>query len=50
MILITGANGHLGGATIDFLLKKNPNTKIKALVRSEEKGNDKNSKERRGRG
>lgn len=40
MILITGANGHLGGATIDFLLKKNPNTKIKALVRSEEKGKD----------
>lgn len=38
MILITGASGHLGGATIDFLMKKNPNTKIKALVRSEEKG------------
>lgn len=40
MILITGANGHLGGATIDFLLKKNPNAKIKALVRSEEKAKD----------
>ncbi|GAB4292129.1 MAG: SDR family oxidoreductase [Ignavibacteriaceae bacterium] len=40
MILITGANGHLGSATIDFLLKKNPNAKIKALVRSEEKGKD----------
>lgn len=40
MILITGANGHLGGATIDFLLTKNPNAKIKALVRSEEKGKD----------
>ena len=40
MILITGANGHLGGATIDFLLKKNPNAKIKALVRSGEKGKD----------
>uniref|UniRef100_A0A832G7J6 SDR family oxidoreductase n=1 Tax=Ignavibacterium album TaxID=591197 RepID=A0A832G7J6_9BACT len=40
MILITGASGHLGGATIDFLLKKNPNAKIKALVRSEEKGKD----------
>ena len=40
MILITGANGHLGGATIDFLLKKNPTAKIKALVRSEEKGKD----------
>ncbi|PKL87519.1 MAG: NAD(P)-dependent oxidoreductase [Ignavibacteriae bacterium HGW-Ignavibacteriae-2] len=38
MILITGASGHLGGATIDFLLKKNPEVKIKALVRSEEKG------------
>ena len=38
MILITGANGHLGGATIDFLLEKSPNAKIKALVRSEEKG------------
>lgn len=38
MILITGANGHLGSATIDFLLKKNPNVKIKALVRSKEKG------------
>jgi NAD(P)H dehydrogenase (quinone) len=40
MILITGANGHLGGATIDFLLRKNPNTKIKALVRNEDKGKD----------
>ncbi len=40
MILITGANGHLGRATIDFLLKINPNAKIRALVRSEEKGKD----------
>lgn len=40
MILITGANGYLGSATINFLLKKNPNAKIKALVRSEEKGKD----------
>lgn len=40
MILITGASGHLGGATIDFLLKKNPEVKIKALVRSEEKGEE----------
>lgn len=40
MILLTGANGHLGSATIDFFLKKNLNTKIKALVRSEEKGVD----------
>jgi NAD(P)H dehydrogenase (quinone) len=44
MILITGANGHLGGATIDFLLKKNPDIKIKALVRSEEKGKELKSK------
>ncbi len=40
MILITGANGHLGSATIDFLREKNPYAKIKALVRSEEKGKD----------
>jgi len=40
MILITGANGHLGGATIDFILKKNPEVKIKALARNEEKGKD----------
>jgi NAD(P)H dehydrogenase (quinone) len=40
MILITGANGHLGSATIDFLQKKNSNAKLKALVRSEEKGKD----------
>jgi len=38
MILITGANGHLGSATIEFLLKKNPETPIRALVRTEEKG------------
>jgi NAD(P)H dehydrogenase (quinone) len=40
MILITDANGHLGSATIDFLKKKNSNAKLKALVRSEEKGKD----------
>lgn len=40
MILITGANGHLGSATIDFLQKKNSNAKLKALVRSKEKGKD----------
>lgn len=40
MILLTGANGHLGSATIDFLMKKNPDAKIKALVRSKEKGKD----------
>ena len=38
MILITGANGHLGTQTIDLLLDKNPETKIVGLVRSEEKG------------
>lgn len=38
MILVTGANGHLGSSTIDFLLKKNPETTIRGLVRSEEKG------------
>lgn len=38
MILVTGANGHLGTQTIDFLLKKNPNAEIAGLVRSEEKG------------
>jgi len=38
MTLITGANGHLGTAVIDFLLKKNPSLKIAGLVRSEEKG------------
>ncbi|MAO66418.1 MAG: NAD(P)-dependent oxidoreductase [Balneola sp.] len=38
MILITGANGHLGTQTIDFLLDKNPDANITGLVRSEEKG------------
>lgn len=38
MILITGANGHLGGATIDFILKQNPRVKIAGMVRSKEKG------------
>jgi len=38
MILITGANGHLGKGTIEYLLKKQPDVKIRALVRSEEKG------------
>ncbi len=38
MILITGANGHLGSATIDFLLEKTPDSNIAGLVRSEEKG------------
>lgn len=38
MILITGANGHLGSQTIDFLIENNPNADIAGLVRSEEKG------------
>ena len=37
MILITGATGHLGKATIDFLLEKIPAKEISALVRSEAK-------------
>ncbi|MBA4849355.1 SDR family oxidoreductase [Emticicia sp. BO119] len=41
MILITGATGHFGTATINFLLKKgtSPNT-IAALVRDEAKADD----------
>lgn len=38
MILITGANGHLGSQTIDFLLDNNLDDNIAGLVRSEEKG------------
>lgn len=38
MILITGANGHLGSQTIDSLLDINPNANIVGFVRSEEKG------------
>ena len=37
MILVTGATGHLGKATINFLLKKLPANQISALVRSEAK-------------
>lgn len=40
MLLITGANGHLGTATIDFLLDRIPKEKIAGLVRSEEKGKE----------
>jgi uncharacterized protein YbjT (DUF2867 family) len=38
MVLITGAKGHLGKSTIDFLLKNgvSPNS-ISALARSEDK-------------
>lgn len=39
-ILVTGANGNLGTATIGFLLKKNPDARVRALVRSEGKGRD----------
>jgi NAD(P)H dehydrogenase (quinone) len=37
MILVTGATGHLGVATIDFLLKKLPPSQLAALVRDERK-------------
>jgi NAD(P)H dehydrogenase (quinone) len=38
MILVTGANGHLGSQTIDFLLEQDPPAEIAGLVRSKEKG------------
>ncbi|SHF93287.1 NAD(P)H dehydrogenase (quinone) [Fodinibius roseus] len=38
MILITGANGHLGSQAIDVLLENNPDKEIAGLVRSAEKG------------
>ncbi len=44
MILITGANGHLGSGIIDFLLKRGYAEKIAGLVRSEEKGKELESK------
>ncbi len=37
MILITGATGHLGTATLTFLLKKLPPAQLAALVRDERK-------------
>lgn len=37
MILVTGATGHLGSATIDFLLKKIPAARIAGLARDEKK-------------
>jgi NAD(P)H dehydrogenase (quinone) len=41
MILITGATGHFGKSTIDFLLKKNfPASQIAALVRDPAKAAD----------
>ncbi len=40
MILITGATGHLGSATINFLLKKMPASQLVTLVRDENKAAD----------
>ena len=40
MILITGATGHLGSATIDFLLRKLSASKIAAFVRDAGKAAD----------
>lgn len=41
MILVTGATGHFGKATIDFLLKKGiPANSISALVRNVAKAED----------
>ena len=46
MILVTGATGHFGESTIDFLLKKGiSSTNIVALVRDEEKAADLKNKE-----
>lgn len=38
MILITGANGRLGTATIEQLMSKKPNLSVAGFVKSEEKG------------
>lgn len=38
MILVTGANGHLGSLVIEYFRMNNPEAKISGLVRSEEKG------------
>lgn len=40
MILVTGATGHLGEATIDFLLQKTEAANIAALVRNESKADN----------
>lgn len=37
MILVTGATGHLGSATLDFLLQTTPAGSLAALVRDESK-------------
>lgn len=40
MILITGANGHLGSSTIEHFRNNNPDAEIAGLVRSQEKGTE----------
>ncbi|KGO92003.1 SDR family oxidoreductase [Flavobacterium subsaxonicum] len=40
MILVTGSTGHLGTATINFLLEKLPASQIAALARDENKAAD----------
>jgi NAD(P)H dehydrogenase (quinone) len=40
MILVTGATGNLGRATVDFLLKKNPANTLAVLVRDAKKAAD----------
>lgn len=40
MIFISGATGHLGSATINFLLKKMPASEIAAFVREAGKASD----------
>lgn len=40
MILIIGANGYLGTATIEFFKTKNSDAKVGGLVRSREKGEE----------
>lgn len=40
MILVTGATGHLGSATLNFLLKKLPASQLAALVRDAGKAAD----------
>ena len=44
MILVTGATGHLGNATINFLLNKVPASKVGALVRNKKKAAPLNAK------
>ena len=43
MILVTGATGHLGSATLHFLLKKLPASQLAALVRDADKAADLNA-------